>query len=167
MILEAALTLALAAGPTTTPQTAVPPTVTASPKSPAQHGRRNSTYTGRHYIRAWEAFRQCVAQREGRFTYGVVSADGTYYGTYQFTAALARGAAWEMLPELKQLFGRKNGRSVTQQLLRTPMNRWARFYQDMAFWTILNVDGRGEGASHWSGGRFTCTPGMPNYGGNR
>ncbi len=38
-------------------------------------------------------------------------------------------------------------------LLGVPVNRWSRFEQDEAFWTIFN---RGAGAHHWAGGRWGC-----------
>lgn len=159
----------LAAAIALTPATAMPtepPDVTAPATAASQHGIQHSSYTGRKFRAQDEPYRRCVAQREGRHQYGVTGSNGMYQGTYQMTAALVRGAAWEMRAELIATWG-SAGRHTFRTLLATPGHRWDRFYQDMAFWTILNARGERSGAKHWAGGRFTCTPGMASWGGAR
>jgi hypothetical protein len=143
-----------------------PPSVVAIHTDPDQTGIHQSAYTGRYYRPVDEAYRRCIAQREGRGQYWITGRNGYYQGTYQMTPALVRGAAWEMTPELRALWPDR-WRTIRNALLDTPGHRWGRYWQDMAFWTILNVDGAREGAAHWSGGRFTCTPGMTTLVGNR
>jgi len=164
VIAEAVLATALMLTPSSMP--AVPPAPTASVSDPDQTGRQPSAYTGRKYRAEHEQFRLCVAQREGRFQYGVTGSNGFYQGTYQFTSALARGAAWMMTAELRSAYPRQ-WRAIRNTLLDTPMHQWSRFYQDAAFWTVLNWEGNASGARHWAGGRFQCTPGMSYYGGDR
>ena len=161
----AVLAAAIALTPAQT-MPAEPPAAVAAPSADSQIGLRSSAYTGRKYRPADEQYRRCVAQREGRHQYGVTGSNGMYQGTYQMTAALVRGAAWEMRDELIDTWG-KAGRKTFRVLLVTPGHRWSRFYQDMAFWTILNARGERSGAKHWAGGRFTYTPGMAAWGGAR
>lgn len=161
----AVLAAAIALTPAST-MPAAPPDATAPPSASSQNGMEPSAYTGRKYRPQDEAYRRCVAQREGRHQYGVTGSNGLYQGTYQKTAALVRGAAWEMRDELIDTWG-SAGKATFRILHTTPGHRWSRFYQDMAFWTILNARGDRSGAKHWAGGRFTCTPGMDHWGGSR
>lgn len=144
-----------------------PPAPVAAKSDPNQTGRQPSAYTGKYYHPDLEPYRQCVGQREGRFQYWVTGSNGFYESTYQMTDALVRGAAWMITPELKRTYGPEKGREIRDTLLDTPGSRWSRFYMDMAFWTILNWEHKTSGAHHWAGGRFSCQPGMSNYGGNR
>lgn len=145
---------------------ASPPSVVAVKSDPGQTGVRASAYRGRWFDQRDEEYRKCIAQREGRGQYWVTGSNGFYESTYQMTDALVRGAAWEMTPELRAMYPER-WRLIRNALLDTPGHLWGRFWMDMAFWTILNVDGPREGAAHWFGGRFTCTPGMPDWGGPR
>lgn len=113
-------------------------------------GRKHSLYTGRYYDKSREQYRLCVAKRESTFTGSVRGGGGDRYtGFYQFSPELAQGAAWMMLPEAKAVGLEKEVR----QLINTPMNKWPRYYQDWAFWRVLN---HGEGTHHWAGGRYHC-----------
>ena len=71
------------------------------------------------------------------------------------TPELVTGAAWMMTRELKATYPHK-WRAIRDELLATPGHKWSRFYQDMAFFTILSWRGPGTGARHWSGGRYSC-----------
>lgn len=130
-------------------------------------GREPSAYTGHYYNPADEAYRQCVAQREGRFQYWGTGSGGMYQGTYQMTVPLAMGAVWMMQKEWTRLYGREQAKAMRQTLHDTPPRKWSREVWDQAFWTVLNWDGIRSGAHHWAGGRFHCQPGMSTYGGNR
>jgi hypothetical protein len=103
-----------------------------------KYGVFPSAYVGKEYNPRYESKRRCIVKRESNGYYTAVSSGGTYKGAYQMSAALGRGAAWMM--------GRPD-------LLNVPVNRWSRFEQDEAFWTIFN---HGRGAAHWAGGRWSC-----------
>jgi hypothetical protein len=88
--------------------------------------------------------------------YDVVSPGGSYFGAYQVSRALARGATWMMLPEHRRLLGAATARRVLADLRSRPMNTWPRYWQDAAFSTVMNWEHVGSGASHWAGGRWRC-----------
>ena len=160
-LLAAALTV-----PTGTPTTDPPPV--AVPKTAeSQTGVEASAYTGRYYRPKHEPYRMCVAQREGRGNYWGTGSNGLYLGTYQMTAALASGAVWMMGEELREMYGDRLGRQIRRELHDTRPTLWHRFYWDMAFYTILNWEGEGNGAKHWRGGRFHCHLDLDEYGGDR
>lgn len=159
------MTIVLIAPPQVEP--APMPKVIATRIDPNQTGRKPSAYTGIYYKENLEPYRQCVAQREGRNQYWGTGNNGRYQSTYQMTPTLVRGAAWMMTAELKSAYGKSKGLKIRDILLKTPGKRWARQWMDQAFWTILNWRGEASGAQHWVGGRFSCYPGMTNYGGDR
>jgi len=119
-------------------------------------GVEKSLYRGKFYRPAVEAKRQCIAERESEGHYDVVSSSGSYYGAYQVSRSLARGATWMMLREHKRLMGAKAATATLARLRATPMNRWPRYWQDAAFSTVMNWEYTGSGASHWAGGRWRC-----------
>ena len=150
--MAAAVMIAAMLVPTAMPIT--PPPVSVSVDDPNQTGVRGSAYTGKYYRASQENFRKCVGHREGRFQYWGTGSMGFYEGTYQMTDALFTGAAWMIGRELKATYA--NWEVVRAQLLDTPGHKWGRFWQDMAFYTVLNWRGDGVGASHWAGGRYGC-----------
>jgi len=150
--MAAAVMIAALLAPAAMPVT--PPPVSVSVDDPAQTGVRGSAYTGKYYRASQETFRKCVGQREGRFQYWGTGSMGFYEGTYQMTDALFTGAAWMIGRELKTTYA--NWDVVRAQLLDTPGHKWGRFWQDAAFYTVLNWRGDGVGASHWAGGRYGC-----------
>ncbi len=119
-------------------------------------GIEPSLYHGKFYRGATEAKRLCIAERESEGHYDVVSASGSYYGAYQVSRELARGATWMMLKEHKQLMGPTAAKKVLAKLRATPMNKWPRYWQDAAFHTVMNWEHTGSGAAHWAGGRWHC-----------
>ena len=150
--MAAAVMIAAMLVPTAMPIT--PPSVSVSVDDPAQTGVRGSAYTGKYYRASQENYRKCVGRREGFFQYWGTGSMGFYEGTYQMTDALFTGAAWMIGRELKATYA--NWEVVRAQLLDTPGHKWGRFWQDMAFYTVLNWRGDGVGASHWAGGRYGC-----------
>ena len=118
-------------------------------------GVETSLYRGRYFKTAVETKRRCIAKRESEGHYDVVSHNG-YYGAYQMSPALARGATWMMLPEHKRILGEAVATRVLTNLRHTPLSKWTRYWQDAAFSTIFNWERTGSGASHWSGGRWHC-----------
>lgn len=115
-------------------------------------GFRESLYQGKWYMPAREDRRQCISKREAHHNYGAVSSGGLYRGVYQFSGALARGATWMMQPEVRKEMG-EAGVNLVQELRKTPMNQWNRYWQDRAFWTIW---AKGRGSHHWHGGSRGC-----------
>jgi len=115
-------------------------------------GYAQSLYQGKWYMPNREDRRKCISKREAHHNYTAVSAGGVYRGAYQFSAALARGASWMMQAEVKKEMG-EAGVDLVQQLRKTPMNQWNRYWQDRAFWTIW---AKGRGSSHWHGGSRSC-----------
>lgn len=136
-----------------------PPSVVATRSDPDQTGVRSSAYTGRYYRAVDEGYRRCIFTRESNANYASTGNNGGYQGGYQMTRALARGAAWMMAPEIRANWP-DHWRLVRDLLLDTPASRWSRYWQDAAFWTVLNWDHDRRGAFHWSGGRWACWPGM-------
>ena len=150
--MAAAVMIAALLAPTAMPVS--PPPVSVSVKDPDQTGVRGSAYTGKYYRASQETYRKCVSGREGRHQYWTTGNWNFYEGTYQMTDALFTGAAWMIGRELKTTYA--NWDVVRAQLLDTPGHKWGRFWQDMAFYTVLNWRGDGVGASHWAGGRYGC-----------
>jgi len=118
-------------------------------------GVEPSLYRGKYYRASVELKRQCVAKRESEGFYDVVSHDG-YFGAYQMSPALAKGATWMMLKEHKTLLGDEVATRVLAKLRETPVNEWPRYWQDAAFSTVYNWKHTGSGAKHWRGGRWHC-----------
>lgn len=109
-------------------------------------GFEPSLYTGKWFMPGKEDVRRCILNRESNFNYRATS--GVYHGAYQMSAALARGATWMMQAEVRREMGAE-GVAIVQALRKATPNRWNRYWQDRAFWTIWR---KGNGASHWRGG---------------
>lgn len=130
-------------------------------------GPAPSRYIGRFYNSTDEPYRQCVAQREGRWHYSGTGANGRYQGTFQMTRDLVRGAVWMAAKEWAHLYGKPTAHLMRVQLHNAKPTTYSREVWDQLFWTVLNWDGPRSGAHHWAGGRFTCTPGTTFNGGNK
>jgi hypothetical protein len=119
-------------------------------------GVEASLYRGKYFTRASETKRLCIAHRESEGHYDVISPSGSYFGAYQVSRDLARGATWMMLKEHRKLMGDAAAKKVLAKLRVTPMNKWPRYWQDAAFHTVINWDHSLSGAAHWAGGRWHC-----------
>lgn len=119
-------------------------------------GIEKSLYRGKFYNATSERKRLCVVDRESEGFYDVVNPGGNYFGAYQVSRDLARGATWMMLKEHKKLMGEKAAKKTLASLRAKPMNTWPRYWQDAAFHTVINWDHTLSGASHWAGGRWHC-----------
>lgn len=120
-----------------------------SPESRDLMGFDESLYQGRWFMPNREDLRRCLSKIESHHNY---RAGGYYRGAYQFSPALARGVTWMMQPEVRKEMG-DAGVDLVQDLRKTPMNEWNRYWQDRAFWTIWN---EGRGKSHWRAGQGRC-----------
>ena len=119
-------------------------------------GVEPSLYRGKYFNKASDAKRLCIAHRESEGHYDVISPSGSYFGAYQVSRDLARGATWMMLKEHKKLMGDAAAKKVLAKLRATPMNKWPRYWQDAAFHTVMNWDHTLSGSAHWAGGRWHC-----------
>lgn len=105
----------------------------------------DTAYTGHYYrVHAAEPFRKCVAWRESRNTRTAVSRGG-HRGLYQMTPELGHGAAWMM----RMAPGERISRAQRVRLQSMPITSWSRYWQDRAFYTVLNARGAGSGWRHW------------------
>lgn len=109
-----------------------------------------SLYQGRWYMPGKEDVRRCIMDRESNFNYRANG--GAYFGAYQMSAALARGATYMMQSEVSKEMGAE-GVAMVKALRQTTPNNWNRYWQDRAFWTIW---AKGDGAGHWRGGGINC-----------
>lgn len=112
-------------------------------------GALPSMYRGLHFHADQEPFRLCVGQREGSFVYPVRGGGGgNYYGTYQFHRDFQDGAAYMMAGESRRTRDGLRGEALA--LRSIPINRWSRYWQDRAFYTVLNYRGKWTGRHHWA-----------------
>jgi hypothetical protein len=109
-----------------------------------------SLYTGKWFKPGKEDVRRCIMDRESNFNYR--ANNGTYFGAYQMSAPLAVGATWMMQREIRKEFGQE-GMDIVQALRKLTPDKWNRYWQDRAFWTIWRD---GEGKQHWHGGGSDC-----------
>ncbi len=115
-------------------------------------GVRESLYQGKWYMPRHEERRRCIMKRESNANYEAVSAAGLYRGAYQMNRALAIGATWLMQREVRREMG-EEGLKIVRSLREVPPNKWNRYWQDRAFWTIWS---HGKGKHHWRGGAHSC-----------
>jgi pyruvate/2-oxoglutarate dehydrogenase complex dihydrolipoamide acyltransferase (E2) component len=109
-----------------------------------------SLYTGKWYMPGKEDVRRCIMKRESHANYR--SSNGVYHGAYQMSTALGRGATWMMQAEVKREMG-DEGVAIVKALRKLTPNKWNRYWQDRAFWTIWR---NGAGSKHWRGGAHSC-----------
>lgn len=113
-------------------------------------GWRPSLYTGQWYMPRREDRRRCILDRESNFNYR--ANNGTYFGAYQMSRALGVGATWMMQAEIREEFGRE-GLAIVRALRELTPDKWNRYWQDRAFWTIWRD---GEGKFHWGSDVSHC-----------
>ena len=109
------------------------------------HGVADSLYKGKWFSVKAEDNRRCIVRKETGGNYESVSSGGDYRGAYQMSRALAVGAAWMMQGEVKKEFGTEAA-AVVDKLRDIPTQKWNRYWQDRAFWTIWR---NGSGSDHW------------------
>ena len=109
---------------------------------------RPSTYVGKFHAPRWEAWRKCVVWRESRDNPRARNRNSSAAGTYQFLdRAWRTSLTYMLMPEHRQR------RAEVRALRAKPINEWPRYWQDAAFWTVLNF---GAGAKHWALQRSAC-----------
>ncbi|MSO27822.1 MAG: hypothetical protein EXQ60_07150 [Candidatus Nanopelagicales bacterium] len=121
-------------------------------KARDRHGVMMSLYQGKWFMPKREKVRRCITKRESGANYRAVSAGGRYRGAYQMSRRLAVGASWMMQREVRKELG-ADAEKIVIALRNKPTQRWNRYWQDRAFWTIWH---KGKGKSHWRGGAHDC-----------
>jgi len=109
------------------------------------HGVMESLYKGKWFNAKDEDTRRCIVRKETGGNYESVSSGGDYRGAYQMSRPLAVGASWMMQSEVRKELGADTAAAV-EQLRDLPLQRWNRYWQDRAFWTIWR---NGAGSDHW------------------
>lgn len=115
-------------------------------------GFEPSLYLGKWFMPGKEDERRCIVLRESHANYRANS--GSYFGAYQMSEALGVGATWMMQREVRREFG-DEGVRIVQALRKLTPDKWNRYWQDRAFWTIWSSP-EGKGPAHWSGGAHDC-----------
>jgi hypothetical protein len=124
-------------------------------------GFKPSLYRGRHFSKSDESLRKCIITRESRAVYSVTGGGnldgipgGDYQGAYQMSPDLARGVTYMMAKESKKT---NDGLlSEVRSLRDVPASEWSRYWQDRAFYTILNYENSRSGAKHWFSTSHKC-----------
>lgn len=107
-----------------------------------------STYRGEHYNPRWENWRKCVVWRESRDNPRAANRSSSARGLYQFLdRSWRRSLTFMLMPE------HDDRRREVRNLRNQPIHHWPRYWQDAAFWTVLNG---GAGAKHWRLQRSAC-----------
>ncbi len=114
-------------------------------------GFEGSLYVGKWFRPAKEDVRKCIVDRESNFNYR--ANNGAYFGAYQMSAALGDGAVWMMQEDIAREFGKKSPEfKIAESLHSSTPDKWNRYWQDRAFWTIWSAP-EGKGPAHWGGAR--------------
>lgn len=111
-------------------------------------GYEKSMYRGKYYNKDQEHFRECVMYRESRHNYRAANKTSSARGAYQFLELSWKdGLIYMMIKESKKS---KDGLIPKIKKLRTkPIVKWNRYYQDRAFFTAMNINGKWSGKHHW------------------
>lgn len=111
-------------------------------------GYEKSLYRGKYYHKDQESFRQCVMKRESHHNYRAANSVSSARGAYQFLDNNWRdGLVHMMVKESKKT---DDGLiEKARALFDKPIHKWSRYWQDRAFFTAMNYDGKGSGKHHW------------------
>lgn len=112
-----------------------------------------SAYVGRYYLSRYETKRKCIVKRE---SHGYYTVGGSYLGAYQFGPVWRNGLVSMMSGELKKEVGSTLAASIGAKLKAKPINKWSRYWQDRAFWTVFNYKGPATGARNWYHPSYPC-----------
>lgn len=112
-------------------------------------GYEKSLYRGKYYHKDQERFRQCVMKRESHHNYRAANRSSSARGAYQFLDNHWRdGLVHMMLKESKKKDDQLH--KDLKELFDKPIHKWNRYYQDRAFFTALNYNGKWSGKKHWN-----------------
>ena len=150
MIAALALTAALTITPAAAEWHDLPDPIAGGQKV---HDDTASLYKGPGYVPKDNQRRWCIRFFESRHAYGA-KASTPYRGAYQFSPAMGVGAGWMVQKSLRQQGVPKWQAIYIGRILRSePVNRWAKLYQDHAFWLIWD---NGKGRHHWPNTDRAC-----------
>jgi hypothetical protein len=112
-------------------------------------GYKKSLYRGKYYHPDQEKFRWCVMKRESHHNYRAANKTSSARGAYQFLDSQWReGLSYMMVKESKKS---DDGLIANIRNLKgKPIHSWNRYYQDRAFFTALNYNGKWSGKKHWN-----------------
>jgi hypothetical protein len=112
-------------------------------------GYKKSLYRGKYYHPDQEKFRWCVMKRESHHNYRAANKSSSARGAYQFLDSQWReGLSYMMVKESKKS---DDGLIANIRNLKgKPIHSWNRYYQDRAFFTALNYNGKWSGKKHWN-----------------
>lgn len=111
-------------------------------------GYEKSLYRGKYYHKDQEGFRKCVMKRESHHNYRAANRSSSARGAYQFLDNNWRDGLVHMM--IKE--SNKNGDGLIpemRELKNKSIKHWNRYYQDRAFFTALNFNGKWSGKKHW------------------
>ena len=112
-------------------------------------GYEKSLYRGKYYYKGQESWRKCVMKRESNYRYKAKNRSSSASGAYQFLDNNWRdGLVWLMIKESK-----KTGDNLDpflRDLFDVHITKWNRYFQDRAFFTALNFEGKWAGKKHWN-----------------
>jgi hypothetical protein len=112
-------------------------------------GYEKSLYRGKYYYKSQEAWRKCVMDRESNFRYKAKNRSSSASGAYQFLDNNWRdGLVWMMIKESKKTDD--NLDPYLRDLFDVHITKWNRYFQDRAFFTALNFEGKWAGKKHWN-----------------
>lgn len=112
-------------------------------------GYEKSLYRGKYYHKDQERFRQCVMKRESHHNYRAANRSSSARGAYQFLDNNWRdGLVHMMLKESKKKDHDLDKK--IKKLRNKPIHKWNRYFQDRAFFTALNYNGKWSGKKHWN-----------------
>ena len=112
-------------------------------------GYEKSLYRGKYYYKGQEAWRKCVMDRESNFRYKAKNRSSSASGAYQFLDNNWRdGLVWMMIKESKKTDD--NLDPFLRDLFDVHITKWNRYFQDRAFFTALNFEGKWAGKKHWN-----------------
>jgi len=127
-----------------------------SPLATKMNGIKPSLYRGKYYMpNKGEDFRRCVINRESSGRYKAANTSSSARGAYQFLDSQWR----ESLVHMMRPEARKNGLlPQLRKLNNKPIHKWSRYWQDAAFWTVLNYEAPLSGSHHWGtfGQTYSC-----------
>lgn len=112
-------------------------------------GYEKSLYRGKYYYKGQESWRKCVMKRESNYRYKAKNRSSSASGAYQFLDNSWRdGLVWMMIKESKKTDD--NLDPYLRDLFDVHITQWNRYFQDRAFFTALNFEGKWAGKKHWN-----------------